>query len=56
MGEKGEMGALMGAVTWEEHFQAVRAAVEGPFTGKPGHPVAVYLLGLVRSRSCCSSR
>ena len=38
----------MGAVTWEEHFQAVRAAVEGPFTGKPGHPVAVYLLGLVR--------
>jgi len=48
MGEKGEKGSLMEPVAWEDHIRAVRAAVAQAFTGRKGHPVAVYLLGMVR--------
>ena len=48
MGETGEKGVLMGPVSWEEHFQALRSAVADTFKGKAGHLVAVHLLGMVR--------
>jgi DNA-binding transcriptional regulator YiaG len=47
-GETGDKGAFLQAVSWEDHFQALRGAVKESFKGKPGYPVAVYLLDLVR--------
>lgn len=47
-GETGDKGAFLQAVSWEDHFQALRGAVKEALKGKPGYPVAVHLLALIR--------
>lgn len=44
----GEKGAFIGPVTWEGHFQALRESMAETFKVKPGSPVAVRVLSLLR--------
>lgn len=49
MGHSGEKIQLIGpSVTWEDHFQTLREAVEGTTGGEAGSPVAVHLLAQLR--------
>ena len=49
MGHSGEKIQLIGpSVTWEDHFQTLREAVEGTTGGEAGSPGAVHLLAQLR--------